>query len=156
MHAQGQTKSFGSMQTELLATEADTIRAGEKVADGLREGDVIALVGELGAGKTHFVKGVARGLGSAADVRSPTFTLVQEYGGGRLPLYHFDFFRLEAPKELWELGWDEYLDRLGVVIVEWADRFPEFLPPGAHWWELSHDASGGRRLTRRRLGALSE
>lgn len=88
-------------------------------------GDIIACCGPLGAGKTTLVQGFAEGLGisSAVYVRSPTFTLVNEYQGS-LPLYHFDFYRLESPDEVWDLGLEEYLDSESVVIVEWADKFP--------------------------------
>lgn len=90
-------------------------------------GDVIACSGPLGAGKTTLVQGFAEGLGisSAVYVRSPTFTLVNEYQGSP-PLYHFDFYRLASPDEVWDLGFEEYLDSGSVVIVEWADKFPTF------------------------------
>lgn len=92
-------------------------------------GDIIACSGPLGAGKTTLVQGFAEGLGisSAVYVRSPTFTLVNEYQGP-LILYHFDFYRLESPEEVWDLGLEEYLDSGSVVIVEWADKFPTLFP----------------------------
>ena len=91
---------------------------------------MLALVGELGAGKTRFVQGLASGLGVPDDVfvRSPSFILINEYRGGRMPLYHFDFYRLERSDELGDLGIEEYLDGIGVSVIEWADRFPGALP----------------------------
>jgi tRNA threonylcarbamoyladenosine biosynthesis protein TsaE len=103
----------------------------------LKTGNVVALVGDLGAGKTEFVKGLAAGLGSTAVVTSPTFTLIHEYRDGRLPLYHMDFYRLSSQDELDEIGFDEYLSRPGICAVEWANRFPERIPDAAIWVTLS-------------------
>ena len=110
-------------ETKLLA---------EKIASTLNPGDVLALEGELGSGKTQFVQGLARGLGVSEDgyVRSPSFTLLNEYRG-RLPLYHFDFYRLHNVSDLDELGMEEYFDGKGVTVIEWADRFPGALPKRA-------------------------
>jgi len=108
-------------------------------------GEVFALCGPLGAGKTTWTRGLVAGLGSRALVTSPTFTLVHEYPDGRLPAFHFDFHRAAAAAEILALGWDDYLERDGVVVVEWADLFPELFPAGAHWLHLRHDA-GGRVL----------
>lgn len=101
-----------------------------RFADSLKKGDVVALEGELGSGKTCFVQGIARGLGvsESAFVRSPSFTLLNEYFG-RLPLYHFDFYRLHAAAELGDLGLEEYFDGDGVTVIEWADKFLGSLPP---------------------------
>ena len=133
-----------------LADEAATLAAGEECGKGLESSMVIALVGDLGAGKTSFSKGLVSGLGYAADVSSPTFTLVHEYIGGRLPVFHFDFYRLENVEQLWDIGWDEYLSGEGVIIAEWADKFPDALPPDTLWIALSHgsasDAKSGRTL----------
>lgn len=108
----------------------ETARAGAEWARRARAGDVFALAGEVGTGKTQFVKGFVAEIGSRADVTSPTFTLVHEYGGGRLPVYHFDFYRLSAPEAVVRIGFDEYADGAGVCLIEWADRFPELLPAG--------------------------
>ncbi len=135
---------------QLLGTPEETREAGKGLAQELGPGDVLALTGELGAGKTHLCQGIVAGLGSDAGVTSPTFGLVHEYLDGRLPVYHFDFYRIEAAEELVELGWDDYLERGGVVLVEWADRFPDWLPEESQWWHLCHDQeSGGRRLQSR-------
>jgi len=104
-------------------SESGTSAAGERLARVLGAGDVVLLFGELGAGKTAFVRGLARGLGAEPeDVSSPTFTLVQEYRGGRLALYHVDLYRLE-PAEIADLGLDEMIEGDGVVAIEWADRW---------------------------------
>jgi tRNA threonylcarbamoyladenosine biosynthesis protein TsaE len=106
-------------------SEAETEAAGEQLAATLSAGDVVLLHGQLGAGKTAFVRGLARGLGASPDeVSSPTFTLIQEYQGGRLPLFHVDLYRLE-PKEVGDLGLDELISNGGVVAVEWAERWSE-------------------------------
>lgn len=108
------------------------MNAGETLSSRLRGGEVVALCGDLGAGKTHFAKGVVAGLGGdPQEVSSPTFTLVHEYRDGRLPVYHFDFYRLEAASELRGIGWEDYLREDGVLVVEWADRFLEELPKDA-------------------------
>lgn len=92
-------------------------------------GAVLSLIGDLGAGKTEFVKGLALGLGIANQVTSPTFTILHEYRGGRLPLFHMDFYRLREERELDEIGFDEYLKAGGVCAIEWGDKFPDRLPP---------------------------
>lgn len=123
------------------------IALGQELALGLSSGSVLALQGGLGAGKTHFTKGVAAGLGCSGEVTSPTFTLVHEYSGGRLPLFHFDFYRMETESEVLRIGWDEYLDEAGAVVVEWPDKFPGLLPPETIWLEFIHE--GESRIVRR-------
>jgi tRNA threonylcarbamoyladenosine biosynthesis protein TsaE len=112
---------------------ADTEEVGRDFAKKIGPGYVLALKGDLGAGKTQFVKGLVAGLGSDAPVASPTFTIIHEYPGGRLPIYHFDLFRLEDQQALVRLGLDDYLFGDGVSVIEWADRFPELVPEQAHW-----------------------
>jgi tRNA threonylcarbamoyladenosine biosynthesis protein TsaE len=109
-------------------------------------GDVFALVGDLGAGKTHFAKGLAQGIGYEGDVTSPTFSLVHEYRGGRLPVFHFDFYRIESADELIAIGWDDYLDQNGVVIVEWADKFTELMPAATRWLHFAFEPDGTRSV----------
>jgi len=111
----------------------ETFAAGRAFAASLRRGNVLALCGDLGAGKTHFVKGLAAGLGVEAEVTSPTFTLIHEYPGGLLPLYHIDFYRLEETSDALKIGIDEYLDGEGVTAIEWADKFAELIPDEAIW-----------------------
>jgi tRNA threonylcarbamoyladenosine biosynthesis protein TsaE len=106
---------------------------GRRVADDVKSGSVLALQGDLGSGKTLFVKGVVAGLGSTADVTSPTFTLVHEYRGGRFPVYHFDFFRLENEQSVARLGLDDYFFADGVALIEWANRFPDCIPEQTRW-----------------------
>jgi len=107
----------------------DTISWGRQFADCLRAGDIVALSGELGAGKTCLVKGIAAGLGALTEVTSPTFTLIHEYRGGRCPLYHADLYRLESLQQALAIGLEEYLDGDGVTVVEWAEKIEALLPP---------------------------
>lgn len=134
--------------TRLENAEA-TVQWGRDLAASLKAGDVIALVGGLGAGKTHVTKGLVEGLGSQEEVTSPTFTLVHEYREGRLPVFHFDFYRVDSAAELLAIGWDEMLDERGVIVAEWADRFPELLPGGTRWFELTVLPEGGRGVVER-------
>lgn len=95
---------------------------GSALAGQLRPGDIVAFFGDLGAGKTAFVRGLARGLGIREAVTSPTYTVVNEYTSGRIPLFHFDLFRLSGPDDLFDIGWEDYLERGGVCAVEWSER----------------------------------
>ena len=107
----------------------ETEALGAALAKLLWPGAVVAFTGDLGAGKTAFVRGMAQGLGVAGRVTSPTFTIVNEYEGGRLPLFHFDMYRLGSAEELFDIGWEDYLDRGGVCAVEWSEQVAEALPP---------------------------
>ena len=107
----------------------ETEDMGRRLGAVLRPGAVVAYRGDLGAGKTAFTRGLAGGLGCAARVTSPTFTIVNEYDGP-IPLFHFDMYRLGGPEELFDIGWDDYLDRGGVCAVEWSERVAEALPEG--------------------------
>ena len=132
------------MATTISQSAEETIALGQAIAATLRRGDVLALCGELGAGKTQFVKGLTSGLGADAAVTSPTFTLIHEYSSGRLPVYHFDFYRLGDEDEALKIGLDEYLDGDGVCLIEWADKFPALLPPHTRWLHFSHREDGAR------------
>ena len=103
----------GPEETEALA---------EAFASKLRPGQILAYEGDLGAGKTAFTRGLARGLGYREPVTSPTYTIVNEYLGGRLPLFHFDMYRLSSSDDLWDIGWEDYLERGGVCAVEWSEN----------------------------------
>ena len=103
----------------------ETEALGEKLGKLLRPGTVLAYLGDLGAGKTAFTRGLARGLGCRETVTSPTYTIVNEYLVGRLPLFHFDMYRLASSDDLWDIGWEDYLDRQGVCAVEWSENVPE-------------------------------
>jgi tRNA threonylcarbamoyladenosine biosynthesis protein TsaE len=107
----------------------------------------VGLTGDLGAGKTHFVKGLLAGLEGSDEATSPTFTLLHEYRGGRLPLYHFDFYRLQSRSEIEEIGFDDYLREGGVTVIEWADRFPEVLPVRARWLRLETRDENSREIS---------
>ena len=123
------------------------IALGEELAENLIDGSVIALCGGLGAGKTHLTKGLAAGLGCSGAVTSPTFSLAHEYTGGRLPMFHFDFYRMESEDEVVRIGWDEYLDASGVIVVEWPHKFPNLLPQNTEWFML--EIKGDSRVVRR-------
>ena len=132
-----------SIERIVTNSEQDTSATGERLAGALRSGDVVLLFGELGAGKTAFVRGLARGLGGPEeDVSSPTFTLIQEYLHGRVPLYHVDLYRLEPP-EIADLGLDELISGEAIVAIEWADRWPD-RPTDAIEVKLSYAAENGR------------
>jgi tRNA threonylcarbamoyladenosine biosynthesis protein TsaE len=105
----------------------ETERLGEELAVSLTEGDLVALTGELGGGKTRFVRGLAKGLGSKGFVKSPSFTIINIYEGGRLPLYHIDLYRIGDGVEFYGAGLEEYIYGHGVAAIEWADKAPELL-----------------------------
>ena len=109
----------------------ETQALGARLADALDTGRVVAFTGDLGAGKTAFVSGMARALGVEGRVTSPTFTIVNEYEGGRLPLFHFDMYRLGGADELFHIGWEDYLARNGVCAVEWSENVAEAIEPDA-------------------------
>jgi tRNA threonylcarbamoyladenosine biosynthesis protein TsaE len=103
----------------------ETEKIGEMLAQKLAPGTIIAYQGDLGAGKTAFTRGLARGLGCTEQVTSPTYTIVNEYLRGRMPLFHFDMYRLRSADDLWGIGWDDYLDRGGICAVEWSENVVE-------------------------------
>ena len=100
----------------------ETEKLGAALAQRLQPGTIIAYTGDLGAGKTAFTRGLAKGLGYTQPVTSPTYTIVNEYLGGRLPLFHFDMYRLASSDDLWDIGWEDYLERGGVCAVEWSEN----------------------------------
>ena len=106
-------------------TPDETELVGERLGRALSGGEVIAYRGDLGAGKTAFTRGLARGLGISMRVTSPTYTIVNEYIGGRLPLFHFDMYRLDSADDLFDIGWEDYLHRGGVCAVEWSENVSE-------------------------------
>ena len=105
----------------------ETERLGKALAALLQPGDIIAYRGDLGAGKTAFTRGLAKGLGCREQVTSPTYTIVNEYLSGRLPLFHFDMYRLASADDLWDIGWEDYLERGGICAVEWSENVREAL-----------------------------
>ena len=113
---------------QITTYSADETQAlGKELAESLRPGDVIAYFGDLGAGKTAFTRGIAEGLGVSEQVTSPTYTIVNEYLSGRLPLFHFDMYRLGSSDELFDIGWGDYLARGGVCAVEWSENVEDAL-----------------------------
>ncbi len=111
------------------ASEQETEALGEALVSRLSPGAVVAFTGDLGAGKTAFVRGMARGLDITQRVTSPTFTIVNEYEGGRLPLFHFDLYRLGSSDELFDIGWEDFLRRGGICAVEWSENVTDALEP---------------------------
>ena len=103
----------------------ETEKVGEALGKVLKPGTILAYEGDLGAGKTAFTRGLARGLGATEPVTSPTYTIVNEYLSGRMPLFHFDMYRLSCADDLWDIGWEDYLDRNGVCAVEWSENVTE-------------------------------
>ena len=124
----------------------ETEALGEKLGKLLRPGTVLAYLGDLGAGKTAFTRGLARGLGCRETVTSPTYTIVNEYLGGRLPLFHFDMYRQTSSDDLWDIGWEDYLDRQGVCAVEWSENVPEAMA-GALTVRIEKLGDSVRRIT---------
>jgi tRNA threonylcarbamoyladenosine biosynthesis protein TsaE len=125
---------------------AETLEFGGRLARELQPGDVIALSGELGAGKTALVKGIARGLGITVEVTSPTFTLIHEYGGGRLPLFHVDLYRLDSVPQALAVGIEDYLNGRGVTVIEWAERIAPLLPPHTTRIRIESTGEDTRRI----------
>ncbi|MDB6007569.1 MAG: hypothetical protein JWR15_4556 [Prosthecobacter sp.] len=132
------------MIASILATAEDAHAWGMQLAETLAAGDVIALCGTLGAGKTQITRGIVAGMRSQAAVTSPTFTLVHEYVDGRLPVFHFDFYRMESAGEVIGIGWDEFLTEPGVIVVEWADMFPDLMPENTRWFQIEAQTGGER------------
>ena len=126
----------------LTRDERGTEVLGARLAAVLSPGDVVAYRGGLGMGKTAFTRGLAKGLGYPGRVTSPTFTLVNEYEGGRLPLFHFDMYRLEDAEALFDIGWEDYLTRGGVCAVEWSEQTPEALPEKTVFVTISRRPEG--------------
>lgn len=135
------------MNNEFTSDNPDeTIALGAKFARGCKPGDIICLEGELGAGKTHFVKGMAEGLGiDHSEVRSPTFTLIHEYAG-EIPLYHFDCYRMDSPREALEIGAEEYFYGAGVSVIEWPERITSLIPPEAVWISIEAPDKKSRKF----------
>ena len=145
----------------IIETESpeETLAFAGKVSELLKSGDVVTLDGDLGAGKTVFSKGIAKGLGIDEPVTSPTFIIMQEYEGGRLPLYHFDVYRIEDPEELYAIGADEYINGSGVCLIEWATQVEEIIPEDAIRVTIVRETEKGdghRKITVKGLSASDE
>ena len=124
----------------------ETERLGQRLGETLRGGEVVAYLGELGAGKTAFTRGLARGLDISMRVTSPTYTIVNEYTGGRLPLFHFDMYRLGSEEELFDIGWEDYLARGGVCAVEWSENVSGAMED-AITVQIEKTSDEGRKIT---------
>ena len=123
-----------------------TEELGRRLGEKLTPGTVIAYTGDLGAGKTAFTRGLAQGLGITAQVTSPTFTIVNEYEGGRLPLFHFDMYRLGSSDELFDIGWEDYLARGGVCAVEWSENVDDAMESGCVRVDIRRGDTDDQRL----------
>ena len=132
---------------ELLShSPEDTEDIGARLAEQLEPGAVVAFTGDLGAGKTAFTRGLARGLGIPDRITSPTFTIVNEYEGGRLPLFHFDMYRLGSADERFDIGWEDYLRRGGICAVEWSENIADALEEDAVRVDIRRGASDQERV----------
>ena len=120
----------------------ETERAAADFAKTLKGGEVIAMYGDLGAGKTAFVRGLARGLGIEGHITSPTFTIMNAYSG-RLPLYHFDVYRIADPDEMYEIGYEDYIESDGVCVIEWAELIADILPEECIRVDINKDSAKG-------------
>ncbi len=124
----------------------ETASIGEKLAKSLKGGQVVAFRGDLGSGKTCFTGGIAKGLGYEGDVTSPTFALINEYIGGRIPLYHFDMYRISSWDELYSSGFFEYLESGGIVAAEWSENIENALPDNTVYVEFETTGENSRRI----------
>lgn len=139
------------MEKEFATTSPEeTIAKGKEFVTSLEAGDIVCLEGDLGAGKTHFVKGMAEGLGiDSSEVSSPTFTLINEYEGDKL-FYHFDCYRMESPREALEIGAEEYFFGDGVTVIEWPERIESLIPPEAIWISIEAPDKNTRKFVIRK------
>ena len=128
------------------ASEQDTEALGRALVQRLQPGAVVAFTGDLGAGKTAFVRGMAQGLGIPQRVTSPTFTIVNEYEGGRLPLFHFDMYRLRDADDLLDIGWEDFLRRGGICAVEWSENIRDALDEDTLWVDIRRGVTDGQRI----------
>ena len=136
------------MQTIITHSPEETRALGERLARLLQPGAVVAFTGDLGAGKTAFISGMAQGLDIPERVTSPTFTIVNEYEGGRLPLFHFDMYRLGSADELFHIGWEDYLARGGVCAVEWSENVAEAIEEDAVRVDIARGEDDNSRVIR--------
>ena len=133
-------------KTIYMKNEAETVGFGIELGQNAKPGTVIALTGDLGAGKTTLTKSIAKGLGIEDVITSPTFTIVKEYETGRLPLYHFDVYRIGDIDEMYELGYEEYFFGQGVCVVEWADLIDEIMPEDTLLINIEYGEKEGERI----------
>lgn len=129
--------------------EQDTYALGQRLASECKPGDIVLLNGDLGVGKTVFTKGFGKGLGICEPINSPTFTILKTYEEGRIPLYHFDVYRISSPEEMDELGYEDYFFGDGVCLIEWASLIRDLIPEDA--WEILIEKDSGRGFDYRRI-----
>ena len=132
----------------VIKNEEETKKFGEKLCEKLTAGSIVALTGDLGTGKTTLTKAIAAGLGVTDVITSPTFNIVKQYDSGRLPLYHFDVYRIGDVDEMYEIGYEEYFFGDGVCVVEWADLIEEIIPDDAVRIEIEYGEKEGERIYR--------
>ena len=142
----GRQERNGTAMERYSASEQETEAIGREMAQRLAPGAVVAFTGDLGAGKTAFVRGMAQGLGISQRVTSPTFTIVNEYEGGTLPLFHFDMYRLRDADDLFDIGWEDFLRRGGVCAVEWSETIQEALEPDTIYVDIRRGAETNQRI----------
>ena len=147
---------FGMEKSIVLKNEIETRHFGAALAKEMQPNQVYALIGDLGAGKTTLAKAIARGLGVTETLTSPTFTIVQEYETGRLPLYHFDVYRLEGPDELEETGYEEFFYGSGVTLVEWAGIVRDIMPPDTVRVTIKREYIDGSSVRKITVGGRDE
>ena len=128
------------------ASVEETEALGQELVRKMAPGTVVAFTGDLGAGKTAFVRGMARGLGITQRVTSPTFTIVNEYEGGTLPLFHFDMYRLGSSEELFDIGWEDFLSRGGICAVEWSENIQDALEPDTIYIDIRRGPREDQRI----------
>ena len=133
--------------THITLTREDTQALGMQLAQALKRGDVVLMTGDMGAGKSEFSRGVARGLGITCAVPSPSFTILNVYEEGRIPLYHFDWYRIGDESELTDMGLDEFVGGDGVALIEWHERAPYLVPETSLEVRLEPQEDGSRRIT---------
>ena len=132
----------------VIKNEEETKKFGEKLCEKLTAGSIVALTGDLGTGKTTLTKAIAAGLGVTDVITSPTFNIVKQYDSGRLPLYHFDVYRIGDVDEMYEIGYEEYFFGDGVCVIEWADLIEEIIPDDAVRIEIEYGEKEGERIYR--------
>lgn len=132
--------------TITMHSEAETRKFGMEIGKAACAGDIIALIGDLGTGKTALTKAIAEGLGITEVITSPTFNIVKEYRSGRIPLFHFDVYRIGDPEEMFLIGYEEYFYGKGLCVVEWADLIEELIPPEATVINIEYGSETGERI----------
>ena len=133
--------------TVVTHSARETEELGKSLAEKLRPGTVLAFTGDLGAGKTTLTRGIAEGFGITIPVTSPTYTIVNEYNQGHLPLIHFDMYRLSSPDELFEIGWEDYLRQNAIFVVEWSENIQAALPPDTIYVQMEKVGETSRKIT---------